>query len=110
MDEGLRLLYTGAMIRMDALEKLRQHADTVKGMGATALYLFGSTLRNEAGSSSDLDLFIDYDPAKRFSLLDLVGIKQFLDETLAIDVDITTRTSLHPMLRTDVEASAVRVF
>ncbi|CDZ68299.1 Putative nucleotidyltransferase [Neorhizobium galegae bv. orientalis] len=98
------------MNRTDAIQKLQQHADAVKGMGATALYLFGSTVRDEAQASSDLDLFIDYDPAKRFSLLDLVGIKQFLEEELAVEVDVTTRSSLHPMLRTDIEQSAIRVF
>ena len=98
------------MDRTDAITKLKQHADAVKGMGATALYLFGSTARNEAGASSDLDLFIDYDPATRFSLIDLIGIKQFLEETLAVEVDVTTRSSLHPMLRKDIERSAVRVF
>lgn len=98
------------MNRADAIKKLQQHADTVKGMGATALYLFGSTARNEARALSDIDLFIDYDPAKRFSLLDLVGIKQFLEEELSIEVDVTTRSSLHPMLRTDIEQSAVRIF
>jgi predicted nucleotidyltransferase len=36
-------------------------------MGATALYLFGSTARDEAGEASDLDLFIDYDPDSRSS-------------------------------------------
>lgn len=98
------------MNRMDAIAKLQQHADAVKGMGATALYLFGSTVRNEARANSDLDLFIDYDPDKRFSLLDLVGIQQFLEEEFAIKVDVTTRTSLHPMLKDDIEQSAVRVF
>ncbi|CDN51439.1 nucleotidyltransferase family protein [Neorhizobium galegae] len=98
------------MNRTDAIQKLQQRADAVKGMGATAMYLFGSTVRDEAHASSDLDLFIDYDPAKRFSLLDLVGIKQFLEEELAVEIDVTTRSSLHPMLRTDIEKSAIRVF
>ncbi|MCJ9671577.1 MULTISPECIES: nucleotidyltransferase family protein [unclassified Neorhizobium] len=98
------------MNRSDAIQKLQQRADAVKGMGATAMYLFGSTARDEAHAPSDLDLFIDYDPATRFSLLDLVGIKQFLEEELAVEVDVTTRSSLHPMLRTDIEQSAIRVF
>ncbi|RUT87708.1 DNA polymerase III subunit beta, partial [Mesorhizobium sp. USDA-HM6] len=61
-------------------------------------------------SDSDLDLFIDYDPARRFSLIDLVGIKQFLEEKMSTEIDITTRDSLHPMLKADIERSAVRVF
>ncbi|NTJ42037.1 DNA polymerase III subunit beta [Agrobacterium larrymoorei] len=93
-----------------AIRNLEKHADAVRSMGATALYLFGSTARNEAQASSDIDVFIDYDPAQKFSLLELVGIKQFLEEELSVEVDITTRNSLHPMLRHDIEQSAVRVF
>ena len=98
------------MNRTDAIRKLQLHADAMKDMGATALYLFGSTGRDEARPSSDLDLFIDHDPTGRFSLIDLVGIKQFLEENLSVAVDVTTRSSLHPMLRDDIEQSAVRVF
>ncbi|WP_421362694.1 nucleotidyltransferase family protein [Agrobacterium rosae] len=93
-----------------AIEKLKQSADAMKRMGATTLYLFGSTARDESSASSDLDLFIDHDPAKRFSLFDLVGIKQFLEEELSVNVDVTTRTSLHPMLKGDIEQSAIRIF
>jgi Nucleotidyltransferase domain len=62
------------------------------------------------GYASDLDLFIDYDPQTRFNAFDLIGIKQFLEGALGIDVDITTRDGLHPMLRGDIEESAIRVF
>ena len=98
------------MTRIDAIRKLSKNAGAVKSMGATALYLFGSTVRDEADMSSDLDLFIDYDPSKRFSLIDLISIKQFLEDDLAIEVDVTTRSSLHPMLRDSIEHSAVRIF
>jgi uncharacterized protein len=52
----------------------------LKALGATGLYLFGSTARDFAGSENDLDLFIDYDSGTRFSLVELVGIKQFAVE------------------------------
>jgi predicted nucleotidyltransferase len=98
------------MNRIEAIAQLKQRADAIKALGATSLYLFGSTVRNEARVESDLDLFIDYDPHKKFSLLDLVGIKQFLEDELGMAVDVTTRDSLHPMLRQDIEKAAVRVF
>ena len=98
------------MNKHEAIAKLRRHADAIKGLGATSLYLFGSVARDEARARSDLDLFIDYDPDGKFSLLELVGIKLLLEEKLGVHVDVTTRDSLHPMLRDDIEQSAVRVF
>lgn len=82
----------------------------MRRLGATALFIFGSTARDEATTTSDLDIFIDYDSSKKFSLLDLAGIQQLLEDELAIHVDITTRNSLHPLLKADIEQSAVRVF
>ncbi|QCI98239.1 nucleotidyltransferase family protein [Agrobacterium larrymoorei] len=98
------------MEKRTAIEKLKARADAMKSMGATSLFLFGSTARDEANVRSDLDLFIDYDPEIRFSLIDLISIKQFLEEELDVEVDLTTRTSLHPQLRNAIELSAVRVF
>jgi predicted nucleotidyltransferase len=98
------------MDRNQIMERLRLKADDLRRRGALSLYLFGSTARDDAGAGSDLDLFIDYDPASRFSLIDLVGIKQFLEEEMSRPIDITTRDSLHPMLRDEIERSALRVF
>jgi predicted nucleotidyltransferase len=85
-------------------------SDGIKALGATALYLFGSTAREEATASSDLDLFLDYDDAQRFSLIELVGIKNLLEERLGVHVDLTTRDSLDPLLRRRIEATAERIF
>jgi uncharacterized protein len=60
------------MTRNEAIAKLQGCADAVRARGATSLYLFGSAARNEARNDSDLDLFLDYDPKKKFSLVDLV--------------------------------------
>jgi uncharacterized protein len=98
------------MNRNEAIATLKGCADAVKARGATSLYLFGSAPRGEATAESDLDLFVDYDPDKKFSLVDLVGIKLLLEDVLGVEVDVTTRDSLHPMLRKDIEQSALRVF
>jgi predicted nucleotidyltransferase len=98
------------MRKIEAIEKLKSQADAIRALGATSLYLFGSVARDEAGPASDLDLFIDYDPARKFSLVDLTGLKLFLDETLSTEVDVTTRNSLHPGLKDKIEHSAIRIF
>ena len=98
------------MRKNEAVTKLQETAATVRAMGATALYLFGSTGRDQPHAQSDIDLFIDYDPASKFNAFDLIGIKLLLETELAVPVDITTRDGLHPMLRADIENSALRIF
>jgi predicted nucleotidyltransferase len=98
------------MTRIDTVEKLRIAAEAVRARGATSLFLFGSALRDEATPASDVDVFIDYDPSGHFNAFDLVGIKQFLEQELGIEVDVTTRDGLHPMLRDEIERSALRIF
>ncbi len=94
----------------DTISKLRDRADTLKAMGATSLYVFGSRARDEARHDSDVDVFIDYDAAGRFNAFHLTSIKHFLEQELGVPVDVTTRDGLHPMLRADIERSAVRIF
>ena len=62
------------MTKSDAIAKLKSHADAIKAMGATSLYLYGSTVRDVANAESDLDLLVDYDERGRFNAFDLVGI------------------------------------
>src|SRR5579863_7227753 len=98
------------MNRTEALRKLRPFATALRARGATSLYLFGSTARNQAEDKSDLDLFLDYDPRSRFNAFDLVAAKRLLQRGLGVDIDLTTRDGLHPLIRKKIEAEATRVF
>ena len=89
------------MERLPTQEVLRvAHAN-----GATAVRVFGSWARGEQGEGSDLDLLVDLEPGR--SLLDLVAIKQDLEELLHCHVDVVTERSLSPWLRQRVLAEAV---
>ncbi len=98
------------MNRKEALRKLRPFTSALRERGATSLYLFGSTARNQAGENSDLDLFLDYNPSGKFNAFDLVAAKRMLQRGLGVNVDLTTREGLHPLIRKRVEAEAARVF
>jgi hypothetical protein len=56
---------SGAMDRTVLLNVLREYDAALRANGATGLYVFGSRARGTERPDSDLDLFIDYDPAAR---------------------------------------------
>ena len=93
----------------DIIAALRNQAPDIRSLGATSLYLFGSAARGEASDDSDIDLFVDYDP-ERFSFVELIRLRERLSHILGRPADLTTREGLHPMLRPQIEAEAVKVF
>lgn len=97
------------MRRDEVIAELRRHEGAIRALGVEALYLFGSHARDEARPDSDVDLFIDRDPARMRSLFDLMDLGHMLEVILAAKVDIGTRTGLHPVLRDSIEREAVRV-
>ena len=97
------------MTRADIIAALRNQAPDIRSLGATSLYLFGSAARGEASDDSDVDLFVDYDP-ERFSFVELIRLRERLSHILGRPADLTTREGLHPMLRPQIEAEAVKVF
>src|SRR5947208_9491212 len=67
--------YDDRMTRSDILSALRRQAQDFQALGATSLYLFGSTARDEARDDSDIDLFVDYD-SERFSFVELIQMRE----------------------------------
>jgi uncharacterized protein len=98
------------MNRDDAIASIRRVEPVIRAMGATAVFLFGSTARNEANENSDVDVFIELDPTKKIGLFELFDIEEQLEKALGTKVDLGTRTGLHPVLKRDIEQSAIRVF
>ncbi|MGH7041401.1 MAG: type II toxin-antitoxin system ParD family antitoxin [Acetobacteraceae bacterium] len=82
----------------------------LRARGVASLALFGSVVRGDARPDSDIDVLIAVDPAARFSLVDLVSVKNFLAEHLGREVDVVTRDGIEPALRDTVFAEAERVF
>jgi uncharacterized protein len=95
--------------RSVAIHKLKAHEAELKRLGVEHLYLFGSTARGEAREDSDVDLFFDH-PVGSLGLFELMDVKEAASRILGRKTDIMTRRSLHPVLREQIEASALQVF
>jgi hypothetical protein len=79
--------------------------ETASRHGARNVRVFGSVVRSDAGPDSDVDLLISLEEGR--SLLDLVALKQELEEELGRPVDVVTERSLSPHLRSRVLGEAV---
>ena len=98
------------MNRNSLIETLNAYDAALRENGATALFVFGSRARGAERDDSDLDLFIDYDPAVKIpNMFRLMQIEEKISATLGIPVTITTRDALHPLMKKNIERDAVRV-
>ncbi len=85
--------------------KRQEIIETASKYGAKTVRVFGSVARGEAGPQSDLDLLVQLNP--HHSLLDLIAIKQDLEDMLGCHVDVVTEAALSPYIREDVLREAV---
>jgi uncharacterized protein len=96
------------MDRQHALELLTASKPVLQErFGVTRLALFGSTARDTATSTSDVDVLVTFDgPAtsKRY-----FGVQFYLEDLLGCPVDLVTEKALRPELRPYVEQEQVYV-
>ena len=75
--------------------------------GARVVEVFGSRARGQARADSDVDLLVSLEKGR--SLLDLIAIKQDVEDLLGLTVDVLTPASLSPYLCDRVLREAVRL-
>ena len=87
---------------------LQRHKKDLSQLGVRALAIFGSVVRHEATSKSDIDILIEFDSKK--GLFGFVGVKRFLEKILHREVDLVTKSALHPALKHRILKEAQHVF
>jgi hypothetical protein len=98
------------MQRAEAIDRLRNGRAGLRARGVRSLAIFGSTARNEARADSDLDVLLELDAQRRFSLVDLSEIKFLIADIVGGRVDVALRGRLRPGYRVSIENEAVPVF
>jgi len=86
---------------------LRENLTIIKSYGVTSLALFGSFVRDEAKTSSDLDLLVEFQGKVTFD--QYMDLKFFLEDNLGLSVDLVTKKMLKSQIINSVEKDAIYV-
>ncbi len=88
--------------------------DFCKRWGVTELALFGSVLRKDFGSDSDIDILIAFDESTRRGLFDLVRMQNELESMLGRSVDLVEKSAVQNsenyIRRNEILSSAYVIF
>ncbi|MBX3398671.1 MAG: nucleotidyltransferase family protein [Gemmataceae bacterium] len=77
--------------------------------GIATLGLFGSRVRGDQRSDSDLDVLVEFRPDARPSFFTLGELALSLEERLGVSVDIALKKNLKPLLRSNILREEVPV-
>ena len=92
------------------LAKLRAHEVELRERGVVHVAVFGSVVRSEHRTDSDVDLFVDLTPSVADDFFAYAGIAADLEQIVGRDVDVARRDRLRPHVRPSAEAQAVYAF
>ena len=96
------------MKRSKVVSILNKHRKVLtERYGVKSLALFGSGARDEATSTSDVDLLVDFD--RPVGLFGLFALQDYLETILGCSVDLGTPNSLKPRIREKVLAESFYV-
>ena len=96
------------MKRSKVVSILKKHRKVLtERYGVKSLALFGSVARDEATSTSDVDLLVDFD--RPVGLFGLFALQDYLETILGCSVDLGTPNSLKPRIREKVLAESFYV-
>ena len=95
--------------RDEIISRLQSHGVELKKLGVTAVSVFGSRARGDHRPDSDLDLLIDYDTTRKFSLVDLVHAEHVIGRIVGCPVQITTWSSVPAADKRRIASEAIAV-
>ena len=88
---------------------IRRHSGEIRARGVARLGLFGPAARGDANDDSVIDVVIDLEPDRKFSLVDLAGLRAFLCEALQRETKVIIREDHRPAFREAIERERVPV-
>jgi len=101
-------------VTSETLARLAEHRAAFEALGVRHIAVFGSVARGDAGSGSDVDVFVEIDQKSRpkglayFGLLE--RLKGMLRDLLDSDIDLVAGPVSNPALAARIDREARRAF
>jgi uncharacterized protein len=96
-----------ALDSVTVIQTLRQQPQLFEQFHLKSLALFGSTSRNQATATSDLDFLVEFNGELTFDLY--MDLKFYLEELFEKKVDLVIKTDLKPRIKEIVIKEALYV-
>ena len=97
------------MTRKEAVRILCAHESALHAAGdPPGVVRFAGAGRS--GEDSDIDVVVDIDPGRVFSLIDLADLRLYLCDLFGRETDVVIRGDLRPHFRDRIAADEVAVF
>lgn len=94
----------------DVLARIRAEEAELRRRGICHLSVFGSMVRGTERADSDVDIAIEIEPGRSFSLIRMEETRLLLEDLLERSVDLGETAALRPPVRGAFERENVQVF
>jgi predicted nucleotidyltransferase len=98
------------MKRDEVIAKLQARQGEIKAAGVEHVQLFGSTVRGDARPDSDIDLLVDINPSRKWTLVSVSHAQNVLSDIVGAEVDMCVRPWMRRAFAPYILAEAVDVF
>jgi uncharacterized protein len=94
----------------DIKATLAEHKNELKReYGVKNIGVFGSYVRGEQKKKSDLDVLVEFEDTADLSLLDFIGLENYLGSLLGVKVDLVEKQALKPRIGRHVLEEVVNI-
>ena len=90
-------MQTPVQTKSELIERILSAQQKIHTYGVNRLGIFGSFVRDEANESSDVDFFIEFDPAKK-TFKNFMRLADVLEEITGRKIEIVTPQSLNKFI------------
>jgi predicted nucleotidyltransferase len=96
--------------REQLLNELRALRPVFEREGVAHMALFGSRARGDHRPDSDVDLLIDVAPGRKFSLIEMAGVVNAVEDRVGLTGNVFMRRSVRPGLLAEAGRDGLQVF